>query len=116
MKIVRHQIAFGELKEMAADIFGNMVKAVVDVEKEIFAIDAELHSDLETLLLECGSKPDKLWGINIYPDMKGDSFIEFDSTTNVRPSQNNNSRGVEDAKTRGQIIDIVRGKIKEEAL
>ncbi|HSR67043.1 MAG TPA: DUF5674 family protein [Acidobacteriota bacterium] len=41
---------------MAAPMFGDMVKAVVDIEREIMAVDAELHSDQEALLLEKGSK------------------------------------------------------------
>ena len=39
MKIVQNQISINELKEMAEQMFGNLVKAVVDVEKEIMAID-----------------------------------------------------------------------------
>ena len=113
MKILKHPTSIKELKEMAATLFGEMVKAVVDVEKKVVAVDAELHSDLEALLLERGSKQKDLWGINIYPDMKGDGFIEFDSMINMRPSQNNRSRGVEDPKVRNQIIAIVRGKLKD---
>jgi multisubunit Na+/H+ antiporter MnhE subunit len=41
---------------MAAALFGEMVKAVVDVEKVIVAVDAELHADLEALLLQNGSQ------------------------------------------------------------
>jgi len=43
-----------ELKKIAADTFGNMVKAVVDVDRALVAVDAELHSDLEALLLQTG--------------------------------------------------------------
>jgi len=50
-----------------------------------------------------------LWGINLYPDMErnGPDFIEFDSMINLRPSQNNRSRGVENKETRDLIIAIV---------
>lgn len=97
---------------MAAVIFGNLVKAVVDVDQEIIAVDAELHSDLEALLLENGSKQKSLWGINLYPDLQGDDFIEFDSMINVRPSQNNMSRGVEDKQIREKIIQIVSRRVQ----
>ena len=99
---------------MSAHFFGHMVRAVVDVEKKVVAVNAELHSDLEALLLERGSKQKNLWGINIYPDIKGDGFIEFDSMINMRPSQNNRSRGIEDKDISKRIIEIVRGKIKDE--
>jgi hypothetical protein len=77
MKEVKGQISKEELKEMASKMFGNLVKAVVDVEKEVLVVDAELHSDLEAYLLEQGSNQKNLWGINIYPELTGDEMIEF---------------------------------------
>lgn len=100
------------LNKMAADTFGNVVKAVVDVDRELVAVDAELHSDLEALLLENGSKQKSLWGINLYPEMQGNDFIEFDSMINMRPSQGNRSRGIGDEGVRAKIIEIVVRMIK----
>ena len=111
MKIIGSSITRAELKEHALNLFGNMVKAVVDVEQELLAIDAELHSDLEALLLEEGSKQKNLWGINLYPELEGDDFIEFDSMINVRPSQNNKSRGIESESLRKNVIEIVNKRI-----
>lgn len=113
MKIVTESIALDEIKAMAVATFGNLVKAVVDVEKELIAVDAELHSDLEALLLEDGSKQKKLWGINIYPEIQGDDFVEFDSMINMRPSQGNRSRGIENDELRKKIITIVAQRIKQ---
>jgi hypothetical protein len=112
MKIVE-TITIAELKEMASKMFGNLVKAVVDIENGILVLDAELHSDEEALLLSQGSNQNNLWGINIYPDLPINERIEFDSMINLRPSQNNYSRGVEDSKIQDQIINIVNSKIKE---
>jgi hypothetical protein len=85
-----------------------LVKAVVDIEKEVMVVDSELHADQEEYLLEQGSKQGNLWGINIYPEQVGnDSWLEFDSMINLRPSQNNRSRGVEDEIIRAKIITIV---------
>ena len=92
---------------MAQRRFGNMVKAVVDVEKGIMALDAELHADEEALLLGNGSKQAALWGINIYPDMKPEERIEYDSMINLRPGQGNKTRGVENAEIRDKIKEIV---------
>jgi len=112
MKIVRKTLSLDELKQMAANTFGNMVKAVIDVDKELIAVDAELHSDLEALLLEDGSKQKGLWGVNFYPGIQGDDFIEFDSMINMRPSQGNRSRGVENEEMRKKIVKIVAKRIK----
>lgn len=110
MKIIRDRIRRAELVATAKDQFGDLVKAVVDVEQRIIAIGGELHADEEALLIEQGSRPEDLWGINLYPDKPDSEWIEFDSIINVRPSQGNPSRGIEDAVIRGRIAEIV-GKL-----
>ena len=100
-----------ELKDLSNNFFVDMIKGVVDVELELLALDAELHADLESFLLERGSAQKNLWGINLYHDLSGDDFIEFDSMINIRPAQNNRSRGVEDKTIREKIKNIVRSKI-----
>ena len=97
---------------MAAAGFGNMVKAVVDIEAELLAVDAELHADLEALFLQEGSLQANVWGINLYPELSGEEFVEFDSMINVRPSQNNKSRGVDSEAIRTQILKIVGKRVK----
>ena len=111
MKIVSDKLTINELKKMAAATFGNMVKAVVDVDRELIAVDAELHSDLEAMLLEDGSKQKNIWGINLYPDMHDEEFVEFDALINIRPSQGNRSRAVENEEMRKKIISIIGKRI-----
>lgn len=111
MKIIPETLSLAELKQQAATGFGDMVKAVVDVERELIAVDAELHADLETLLLENGSKQKDLWGINLYPDLPGEDFLEYDSMINIRPSQGNKSRSVDDPTLRKKIAEIVAKRI-----
>lgn len=106
--LVDQKITNGELKEMSTKMFDGLVKAVVDVEEEIMVVDSELHADQEEYLLERGSKQENLWGINIYPEQVGqETWLEFDSMINLRPSQNNKSRGVEDENIRNRITAIV---------
>ena len=107
MIILEKQISIGELASIAGELYGDMVKAVADVDKNILAIDAELHSDLEQLLLEGSSQQENLWGFNIYPEMEGEDFIEFDSLINIRPRMNNRSRYVESAEGREKITALV---------
>lgn len=111
MRVITTTLSLDDLKKMAADMFGDIVKAVVDIDRELMAVDAELHADLESLLLEDGSQQKYLWGINLYPEVPGDEFIEFDSMINVRPSRGNRSRGVEDKAIRNKIIQIVDKRI-----
>jgi len=109
MRVVDRENRLGpaELQEMAAGMFGDLVKAVVDVKREIMAVDAELHADEEALLLQNGSDQADLWGINLYPGLEGDAFVEYDSMINLRPSQGNRGRGVEDPAVRQRICAIV---------
>lgn len=113
MKIITNEITIAELKEMSEKMFGNLVKAVVDTEKEIMAVDADLHADEESLLLENGSEQKNLWGINLYPELTEDDFVEFDSMINLRPSQKNRSRGVDDPDIQKRIIEIVNKLVKK---
>jgi hypothetical protein len=112
MRIVTDYITRRELEALAADSFGNLVKAVVDVQRELLALDAEMHSDLEAYLLQNGSRQESLWGINLYPELSGEDFIEFDSMINVRPGAGNRSRGVDDESTRKLIIEIVQRRVR----
>lgn len=105
-------ISITELSEMAESMYGNLVKAVVDLQKNELVVDAEMHADEEQYLLENGSQQSDLWGINLYPDKYGsDSFIEFDSMINIRPRQKNLSRDVEDAEIRKKIITLIQHKV-----
>lgn len=113
MKEVK-EISVAELTEMAASMYGNLVKAVVDLHRDLLVVDAELHVDQEQYLLESGSEQKDLWGINLYPEKFGsDEFVEFDSMINIRPRQHNMSRGVEDTEIQQQIIALVKRKVHQ---
>lgn len=98
---------------MAQKMYGTLVKGVVDLRKKLLVVDVEMHADAEQFLLENGSQQNDLWGINLYPaEFSTDKFIEFDSMINIRPRQQNTSRGVDDEKIRQQIIQLVAEKVK----
>ena len=111
-RIIREQLTRSELVTIASNQFGDMVKAVVDIERGIMALGGELHSDEEAVLLDDGSSQRKLWGINLYPSADEADWIEYDSMINVRPSQGNRTRGVEDAELRAEIRRIVNELIE----
>ena len=113
MKIIKKQISGSLLKKIAENSFGDLVKAVVDIKKEIMIIDAELHADEEAFLLEKGSKQADLWGINLYPKIKTDDWIEFDSMINIRPASGNLNRSIGSSRIRKKIIKIVNNLIKK---
>jgi hypothetical protein len=112
LRIVREKIARSAIATLADATFGDMVKAVIDVARGVMAIGGELHSDEESALLDDGSRQADLWGINLYPGATGESWIEFDSMINVRPSQGNASRDVLDEELRAKIRAIVTALVE----
>jgi hypothetical protein len=112
-RIIREPTTRAELRTLAAARFGDLVKAVVDVARDVMAVSGELHADEESLLLDDGSRQQDLWGINLYPDESGIGWIEFDSMINVRPSQNNRSRSVDSETTRTEILRVVRALVRD---
>ena len=88
--------------------FDDMIKCVVDIDKELIAVNADLHSDLEQLLLDNGSDQHSLYGINILYD---EWEIEYDSLIN--PPRNREAgcprvgRYVADPVARQKIAEVV---------
>lgn len=103
IKLVTSKIPLSEVRKLAQESFGEMVKAVVDIEQEVMAVGGKMHYQAEELLLEQGSKQDDLWGFNIYPGENGEYKIEFESLINIRPRLNNRSMIIEDEGIRQKI-------------
>jgi len=114
MKMVVDKISVDELIAMSKNMSEPLVKGVIDTERRMLVVDAGLHSDEELFLLDQGSKQETLWGINLWPASFGtDEFVEFDSMINIRPAQNNRSRGVENPNIQRLICEIVAEKVDD---
>ncbi|OJI06391.1 hypothetical protein BK004_03900 [bacterium CG10_46_32] len=107
MEIVTQKISLERLKELAQEVFGDMVKVVVDVERAIMAAGGEMHADCEQILLENGSTQEDLWGANIYPDSTGEDFIEYQSLINIRPRVGNRGMEIEDEAIRSKVKAVI---------
>ena len=95
IKVIKKQnkITKDELKCIAREQIGDLIKAAVDVEQEIMAIGDKLHEDEREFLIEKeGSKLENVWGIDLYPEKTGQDWIKFDSIINLKLSSG--SRGV----------------------
>jgi len=102
------KISLAELKEMAQNMYGSIVKADVDIKRRVVVVDMGMHADGEAFLLEDGSKKSDVWGINLHPaDYGTNDFIEFDSIINIRPKQNNPSRDILDEEIKKQISELI---------
>lgn len=109
MFILPKPIPLQELKEKHNDFYHDMLKIVVDLKQGKIAVNADLHYDLEQLLLEQGSKQEDLWGANLY--FENEPFIEYTSLINIRPSQDNFGMEVQDEKIRDQMKALIESLI-----
>ncbi len=115
MKLIEKTIELEELKLMAEKNMFSLVKAVVDIKKELMVVEMEMHADAERFLLERDSQQRDLWGINLYPEKYGsEEFIEYDSMINLRPNDGNVSRGVDNEKIRRKVKEVVKKLVKNE--
>jgi hypothetical protein len=87
--------------------FDEMIKFVIDIDREIIALGGEMHADAEALLLQQGSGQESLWGGNLHAWHDPPS-IEFTSLINIRPSSGNRSMVVEDVGVRQQMERVLR--------
>ena len=110
-RTISSPIPHSQLVRLAEEQFGDWIKAVVDVSREIMVVGGDLHADDEAVLLADGSSQRDLWGINLYPEEEGRDWIEFDSMTNIRPRYGNRSRGVDDQRMRARIRQIVESLV-----
>lgn len=115
MVVIDHPISWEQLMNIEEEVFfEDMMKCVADLERELLAVNADLHSDLEELLLMDGSKQEHLYGFNLLYD---DKSIEYDSLIN--PPRNRDAgypragRTVADPAARTKIEEIVRKWILE---
>lgn len=114
--VVREPIPLRIVRELAEAGFGDLVKAVVDIDRQILAMGGDLHSDAEAALLDLGCRQADLWGINLYPGLYGrPGWVEYDSLINIRPTGGNRSRLVEAIAVRKAVDDIVDHLVQPDA-
>ena len=94
--ILDHRIERPALARLVAAFFGDMVKLVIDLRRQVVAVGGELHADAEQLLLEQGSRQIDLWGANYYPGRGVEGCLEYTALINIRPSQGNPAMEIQD--------------------
>ena len=105
--VVDRKIERSELARLVDLVFEDMVKLVVDIDREIVAVGGELHADAEALLLERGSDQRDLWGANYYPGEGEEGCIEYTALINIRPAQENRAMEIQDPEIRRRVREIV---------
>ena len=93
IEIIKEKIDKEYLKKFLDNPFHQVIKFVVDIEKQIIAFGGELHSDAAELLVEQGSDNRNLWGGNL---RFFENEIEYTSLINIKPTENSFSMDIKD--------------------
>lgn len=105
IRIIKEPIERIVAKEIAAEFYGNMVKGVVDIKREIIALGGEYHIDANIKLIDDGSFQGDVWGFNFYPD---ENQIQYVSLINIRPQQNNRTIEIQDGELKKKMEMIIQ--------
>jgi len=84
--------------------YGEYVKVVVDIERNILAAGGEWHADAEKVLLEQGSQQEDLWGGGVNLAKRK---VDFVSLINMRPVLSN-SQEVMNQEIRDKMEIVMR--------
>ena len=113
IRIIKEPITRVELKKIAEERFGDLVKAAVDIEQGIMAVGGELHVDEQMALVEeAGSKHWDVWCVNILPDETGNDFVRFNSMINYKANFGNRTRGIDDPDIKDKVMIVVNKLVK----
>ncbi len=88
--------------------FGDMVKFVVDLDRQVICVGGEFHSDEEAILLEKGSQQENLWGANYYPGRPEGKKLLYTSMINVRPRDGNMKQEIQTPNIREQVAQLAK--------
>lgn len=82
--ILRDRKSLAFIKKLEPQFFEDMVKIVIDDQRQLVAVNMEMHSDLGIELYDDGSKDQDLYGANIF---FADGTIEWSSTMNIQQNR-----------------------------
>ena len=105
--ILDKKIDLKELERIAKETFGSVVKAAADIEKRRIALGGEWHSECQEVLVEQGSDGRDVWGFNIHLGQPKESWLEFFSLINLKPSLGVKDMEIKDENIKRAIRAIV---------
>ncbi len=85
--------------------YGEYVKVVIDIVREVIVLGCELHVDGAEFLLKEGSLSHNLWGGGVNWKRRE---IDTSAVFNLRPRLENNSMEIINLNIRKRFLDIAR--------
>ncbi len=111
IEIIRQKTTKSQLAKLAHQGYGDMIKAIADLDKGWIAVGGDLHADGEMVLLNTGSDQENLWGFNLFPEKTGEDRLEYSALINIRPRHGNPAITIEKEEIRRAIRQLVDERI-----
>lgn len=112
MRILKKPIPMSEVRALATEWYGTMIKGTVDIAENKVALGGDYHMETCELLVKDGSHHANIWGFNIRFDEGQKNLLEFDSLVNIKPALGNKSRSVEDPEIIEKATKIIHSWIQ----
>ncbi len=96
-----------EVKELAEEWYGSMIKGAVDIEEGRVALGGDYHIEDSEMLTNTGSKFENVWGFNIRFEEDKNGVLEFDSMVNIKPNLGNRSRNIIEEEVIKKATEII---------
>jgi hypothetical protein len=112
IKILDSKISIDEVKTLADNWYGTMIKGAVDIEGGRVALGGDYHIEDAELLTSTGSKIEFVWGFNIRFEEDINGTLEFDSMVNIKPNYGNRSRNIADEEVVKKATEIIKNFIE----
>jgi len=107
IKILENKISIEEVKKLAENWYGDMIKGAVDIEGGRVALGGDYHIEDSELLTSTGSKFVDVWGFNIRFEENPDGVLEFDSMINIKPNLGNRSRNISNEEIVKKATEVI---------
>lgn len=107
MRIVRAPLSPAEIRAFADDIFGDMIKVVVDVRRGWLIAGAVQHADGERQLLELGSQLEDVWGACVFPTRQDGAAVEYTSMINQDRAANRGHKAIQNPAIQAQVHAVI---------
>ncbi len=91
--------------KLAREVYGDYIKTVVDIEKNIIAVGGEYHIDCEEELIRQGSKLENLYGGGYRISTKE---VEYMAMSNYKPALNKYTYEISDNQIRDKLYKLTK--------
>jgi len=102
--ILDRKITPEEFKK-AREVYGDYIKTVIDIEKNILAVGGEYHIDCEDVLIKNGSKLENLYGGGYRISTKE---VEYMALSNFKPNLNKTTYEIMNKKIRDKLYKLTK--------